>query len=243
MPRRTIATPRLGPESASKEDRIKEKEYIRLLEKSTKVGAHKAVQILRRAIALMPEREEAYHNLVQEISTFGPDVRGKCTAAMLKLLTMQTTGTEIWASNVAMLWMQSKTEAGLAQLHANPPDWWTDEGLQRTASEVITLQPKLFGSHLMFAEVLNCECIERPGQPRWSITRERTSADYRRAAKAYEEVIRLSMESPASQARPLGSQEPVACIHHRLQQNADKMNGRAEELESLPQDQQPMVQP
>jgi len=112
----------------------------------------RAARAVREAIALRPDRPEAYFNLGAVLNS-----SGHCVEAAQRLLEAKEryqVGSERWACATARAFtMLDQDECS----EVAKPEWWNDEGLKALSARVVRAAPDDVMAHQMRANVLDVQ--------------------------------------------------------------------------------------
>eukprot|EP00964_Phaeocystis_antarctica_P160486 scaffold132110_cov51-Phaeocystis_antarctica.AAC.1 len=137
----------------------------------------RAARALREAIALKPDRPEAYYNLGAVLCE-----SGHCVEAAQRYLEAKErwpVGSENWAQATAaafdMLRLQVCAEVA-------KPEWWNDEGLKALSARVLRAAPNALPANCMRADVLSGVDGAWEAGPRSAAELEEAAMHFERAA-------------------------------------------------------------
>ena len=113
----------------------------------------RAARAYREAIALRPDRPEAYYNLGVALNNSGHVV--EAAQRFLEAKERYTVGSRPWgrATAVAFSMLTQEACAEVAK-----PEWWNDEGLKALSARVVRAAPDDVGANRMRAAVLSGQC-------------------------------------------------------------------------------------
>jgi len=167
-------------------------EYSKLLaggmQYSSQRDWRRAARTYREAIALRPDRPEAYYNLG---ATLGPS--GHIVEAAQRFLEAKErypVGSEMWARATACTFERLRLE-GCAEVAK--PEWWNDEGLKALSARVVRAAPNDVTANQMRAMVLSGVDGAWEAGPR-------SAAELVEAATHYERCVALC-PAPAGKAQ------------------------------------------
>ena len=146
---------------------------------SSKVDYRRAARALREAIALRPNKPEAYYNLGSVLCNSGHVV--EAAQRYLEAKERFPVGSEDWAEATAetfdLLMRQPCAEVA-------KPEWWNDEGLKALSARVVRAAPNYAPANSMRAVVLSGD------DGAWEVG-PRSAAELREAATHYERTAAL----------------------------------------------------
>ena len=147
----------------------------------SKQDSRRAAKACREAIALRPDKPEAYFNLGASLSNSGHDV--EAAQWFLEAKRRHPVGSEGWAGATAWAFSQLKLEvcAEVAK-----PAWWNDEGLKALSARVVRAAPNNEVAIQMRATVLGGLHLDvweyGPHPTRSAAELEEAATHYERAA-------------------------------------------------------------
>ena len=159
---------------------------------ASKEDCRRAARAYREAIALRPERPEAYHDLGTALNNSGH--YAEAAQRFLEARECYPVGSERWAQATAEAF-NSLTQKECAEVAK--PEWWNDEGLKALSARVVRVAPNDFVANQMRATVLS-------GQHDTWETGPRSAAVLKEAATHYERAAALC-PAPAGKAQLAGS--------------------------------------
>jgi tetratricopeptide (TPR) repeat protein len=158
----------------------------------SKDDTRRAARAYREAIALRPDRPEAYFNLGAALANSGHPV--EAAQRYLEAKERYLVGSEGWAMATAaffdMLAQEACTEVA-------KPEWWNDEGLKALSARVMRAAPDDLQAHEMRAWVLSGQFAAWKAGPR-------SAAELKEAATHYERAAALH-PAPARKAELTGN--------------------------------------
>jgi tetratricopeptide (TPR) repeat protein len=110
----------------------------------------RAARALREAIALRPDKPEAYYNLGSVLAASGQVV--EAAQVLLQAKERYTVGSKPWARATAWAFDMLRDER-CDELAA--PEWWDDEGLKTLSARVVKAAPNGLAANSMRAVVLH----------------------------------------------------------------------------------------
>ena len=148
----------------------------------------RAGRTFREAIALRPDRSDAYFNLGAALSNSGHVV--EAAQRYLEAKERNPVGSEYWAKATAWTFdMLRQTECA----EVAKPEWWNDDELKALSARVVKAVPNDLGANQMRASVLCGQCGGA-----WELG-PRSAAEVKKAATHYERAAALS-PAPAMKA-------------------------------------------
>ena len=157
-------------------------EYVKLVAKGARYRSkddwRRSARALRDAIALRPDRPQAYFNLGAALCDSGHKV--EAAQWFLEAKARFQVGSENWAVATASAFdMLRRKECG----EVAKPEWWNDEGLKALSARVVRFAPNDQGAYLMRAMVLDGRCNWAwEAGPRSAAELKETATHYDRAA-------------------------------------------------------------
>jgi len=146
----------------------------------------KAGKAYREAIALEPNKPEAYFNLGAVLDNSG---HVEAAQRYLEASERLPVGSERWAEATANAFdMLAQEECA----EVAKPEWWSDEGLKALSARVVQAAPTFATAHSMRAWVLSGQCGA------WEVG-PRSAAELKEAAAHWERAAELS-RAPAVKA-------------------------------------------
>ena len=109
----------------------------------------RAARACREAIALRPDRPEAYYNLGAALNNSGHDV--EAAQRYLEAKERYSVGSEDWACATAAAFSVLRLKACV---EVAKPEWWNDEGLKALSARVVRAAPDDLMPNQMRAIVL-----------------------------------------------------------------------------------------
>eukprot|EP00964_Phaeocystis_antarctica_P155891 scaffold125291_cov58-Phaeocystis_antarctica.AAC.1 len=115
----------------------------------SKQDSRRAARAFREAIALRPDKPNAYYNLGAALANSGHQV--EAAQRFLEAKERYRVGSKDWAKATAEAFSMLTQEvcAEVAK-----PEWWNDEGLKALSARVVRAAPDHAAAHLMMADVL-----------------------------------------------------------------------------------------
>jgi tetratricopeptide (TPR) repeat protein len=159
---------------------------------SSKDDTRRAARAFREAIALRPDRPEAYFNLGAALSSSGHDV--EAAQRFLEAKERYQVGSVMWSRATAEAFNMLAQEACA---EVAKPEWWNDEELKALSARVVRAAPDEVQSHQMRALVLCGQYGAWEAAPR-------SAAELREAAAHYDRAAALS-PAPAVKASFAGN--------------------------------------
>jgi len=170
-------------ERAAREAAESGDEYEELIAKGVRYGSkqdtRRAARSFREAIALRPDRPEAYFNLAVALNSSAHDV--EAAQRFLEARARYPVGSEEWAQATAVAF-NMLTQEVCAEVAK--PEWWNDEELKALSARVVRAAPEYESTNKMRALVLGG----------WSAAWEsgsRSAAQLREAAAHYDRAAAL----------------------------------------------------
>ena len=154
---------------------------------SSQQDTRRAARALREAIALRPDRPEAYFNLGGALSQSAHFV--EAAQRFLEAKERYPVGSVGWARATAGALGMLRQEACA---EVAKPEWWSDEGLKALSARVVRAAPDDMHANQMRALVLVGQC------PAWEVG-PRSAAELREAAAHFERAAALHT-APAMKA-------------------------------------------
>ena len=180
-------------------------EYHELLAEGMRYGAQKdtrrAARALREAIALRPDRPDAYFHLGAALCNSGHDV--EAAQRFLEAKDRYSVGSVQWAQATARTFIMLIQEACA---EAAKPEWWNDEGLKALSARVMRAAPdelECMEAHQMRAGVLSG--LYSAWEGCWE-GRHRSAAELREAATHYDHAA-VICSAPVARAELTGAAE------------------------------------
>ena len=176
-------------------------EYSKLLAEGAQYGSkqdyRRAGRTYREAIALRPDRPEAYANLGVVLDNSGHDA--EAAQRYLEAKDRYPVGSGVWAEATADAFsmLRQKVCAEVAK-----PEWWNDEGLKALSAKVVRAAPNDATAHSTRAVVLCGWC-----DGAWEVG-PRSAAELKKAATHFDRAAALS-RAPAVKAE--NASFAVAC--------------------------------
>ena len=164
-------------------------EYVKLVAKGARYRSkddwRRSARALRDAIALRPDRPQAYFNLGAALCDSGHKV--EAAQWFLEAKARFQVGSENWAVATASAFdMLRRKECG----EVAKPEWWNDEGLKALSARVMKAAPNEMSAHCMRGDVLtglgSGGCMTA-----WEMG-SRSAAELKEAAAHYERAAALS---------------------------------------------------
>eukprot|EP00964_Phaeocystis_antarctica_P052519 scaffold30765_cov66-Phaeocystis_antarctica.AAC.3 len=159
-------------------------EYMELMAEgmryASKADYRREARAYREAIALRPDRPEAYFNLGAALSSSGHDV--EAVQRLLEAKARNLAGSERWAHATAEAFNKLVREvcAEVAK-----PEWWNDEGLKALSARVVRAAPDYGQANQMRAFVLSGQ-----GGGSWGAG-PRSAAELKEAATHFDRAAAL----------------------------------------------------
>ena len=157
--------------------------YDELLAEGARYGSQqdtrRAARAFREAIALRPDRPEAYFNLGAALTNSGHLV--EAAQRYLEAKERRQVGSEGWARATALA-IHMLTQEACAEVAK--PEWWNDEGLKALSARVVRAAPDDVTANQMRARVLSGR------SPAWEAGL-RSSAELKKAATRFERAAAL----------------------------------------------------
>eukprot|EP00964_Phaeocystis_antarctica_P107581 scaffold72266_cov53-Phaeocystis_antarctica.AAC.6 len=143
----------------------------------SKEDTRRAARAFREAIALRPDRPNAYYNLGIALNNSGHYV--EAAQRYLEAKERLPVGSEGWAQATAVAFnmLTQKECAEVAK-----PEWWNDEGLKALSTRVVRSAPDEMRAYHMRARVLGGHCDEWEAGPRSAAELMEAATHYERAA-------------------------------------------------------------
>ena len=152
--------------------------YQELLAEGARYGSEddtrRAARAFREAIALRPDKPEAYFNLGVALDNSGHEV--EAAQRYLEAMERYQVGSVYWAEATASAFTML-TQKNCAE--AAKPEWWNDKGLKALSARVVRAAPDNTHANQMRALVLSGRWEEGP---RSAAQLEKAAARYDRAA-------------------------------------------------------------
>ena len=169
----------------------------------SKEDTRRAARTFREAIALRPDRPEAYYNLGVALNNSGHVV--EAAQRFLEARERYTVGSRPWgrATAVAFSMLTQDACAEVAK-----PEWWNDEGLKALSARVVRAAPDDGMANQMRAAVLG------GGNGSW-VAGPRSAAELKQAATLFDRAASLH-PAPAAKAE-------LAGLAARYRRRADAM--------------------
>ena len=145
----------------------------------SKEDPRRAAKAFREAIALRPDRPEAYFNLGAALNNSGHYV--EAAQRFLEARERYPVGSADWAETTARAFNMLIQEACA---EVAKPEWWSDEGLKALSARVVRAAPDDAEANRMRAVVLSGQDYSWEAGPR-------SAAELREAAAYYERVAAL----------------------------------------------------
>ena len=156
-------------------------EYDELLAEGARYAAQRdtrrAGMALREAIALRPDRPEAYYNLGASLCNSGHEV--EAAQRFLEARERYPVGSERWAKATAVAFNMF---ARKACDEVAKPEWWNDEGLKALSARVVRAVPDDGPVNQMRATVLGVQSGAWVAGPRSAAELKEAATHYDRAA-------------------------------------------------------------
>ena len=156
-------------------------EYMELLAEgaryASKVDWRRSARAYREAIALRPDRPEAYYNLGAMLNNSGHDV--EAAQRFLEAKERDPVGSEGWAQATASVFnLLTREECA----EVAKPEWWHDEELKAMSARVVRAAPDDGMANQMRALVLRGQCTAWEAGPRSAAELKKAATHYERAA-------------------------------------------------------------
>ena len=147
------------------------------MQHQSKQDWRRAARAYREAIALRPDRPEAYFNLGAALNNSGHDV--EAAQRFLEAKERYRVGSEGWANAAAAVFNMLKLDvcAEVAR-----PEWWNDEGLKALSARVVRAAPDNVQANHMRALVLSGRSSAWEGEPRSAAELKEAATHFDRAA-------------------------------------------------------------
>jgi tetratricopeptide (TPR) repeat protein len=158
----------------------------------SKDDTRRAARAFREAIALRPDRPDAYYNLGAALANSEHIV--EAAQRYLEAKERYPVGLEDWAGATAEAFA-SLIQKACAEVAK--PEWWNDEGLKALSARVVRAAPDDGLAHQMRATVLTGQC------PAW-LAGPRSAAELMEAATHYERAAALCT-APVAKASLTGN--------------------------------------
>jgi tetratricopeptide (TPR) repeat protein len=142
-----------------------------------KQDTRRAARTYREAIALRPDKPEAYYNLGAALSNSEHDV--EAAQRFLEAKERYPVGSEDWAKATAHAFSMLGQEACA---EVAKPEWWNDEELKALSARVVRAAPDEVHAHQMRAAVLTRLCAAWEAGPRLAAELKEAAVHYDRAA-------------------------------------------------------------
>jgi tetratricopeptide (TPR) repeat protein len=156
-------------------------EYIELLAEGTQYisqqDTRRAARAYREAIALRPDRPEAYFNLGVALNNSAHIV--EAAQRFLEAKERYPVGLEGWAAATASAFNMLRQEACA---EVAKPEWWNDEELKALSARVVRAAPDELQAHRMRAVVLTGQCGAWEAGPRSAAELMEAATHFERAA-------------------------------------------------------------
>eukprot|EP00964_Phaeocystis_antarctica_P080607 scaffold50363_cov59-Phaeocystis_antarctica.AAC.1 len=152
----------------------------------------RAARTYREAIALRPDRPEAYYNLGVALNNSGHVV--EAAQRFLEAKERYTVGSRPWGRAMAVAFSMLTQEACA---EVAKPEWWNDEGLKALSARVVRAAPNEATANEMRAIVLCGRCAGWEAGPR-------SAAELKEAATHFERAAALC-PAPAVKAQLAGT--------------------------------------
>ena len=143
----------------------------------SKQDLRKAARAYRAAIALRPDRPEAYYNLGASLCNSGHEV--EAAQRFLEARERYPVGSERWAKATAVAFNMF---ARKACDEVAKPEWWNDEGLKALSARVVRAVPDDGPVNQMRATVLGVQSGAWVAGPRSAAELKEAATHYDRAA-------------------------------------------------------------
>jgi tetratricopeptide (TPR) repeat protein len=137
----------------------------------------RAARAYREAIALRPDRPEAYFNLGAALANSGHIV--EAAQRYLEAKERYPVGSEYWAMATALAF-STLTQEACAEVAK--PEWWNDEGLKALSARVVRAAPGGMEAHQMRAGVLIGQYAAWEAGPRSAAELKEAAVHFDRAA-------------------------------------------------------------
>eukprot|EP00964_Phaeocystis_antarctica_P157616 scaffold127906_cov57-Phaeocystis_antarctica.AAC.1 len=157
----------------------------------------RAARAYREAIALRPERPEAYHDLGTALNNSGH--YAEAAQRFLEARECYPVGSERWAQATAEAF-NSLTQKECAEVAK--PEWWNDEGLKALSARVVRAAPDDLTSYLMRAVVLTGHSGAWEEGPRSAAELKKAATHYDRAAALHPApAVKAQLDGAAARCR------------------------------------------
>ena len=143
----------------------------------SKEDTRRAARAFREAIALRPDKPEAYYNLGAALNNSGHYV--EAAQRFLEAKERCQVGSERWAGATAR-GFNMLTKKACAEVAK--PEWWSDEGLKALSARVVRAAPADVDASQMRAMVLHGRCVAWEAGPRSAADLMEATAHFERAA-------------------------------------------------------------
>eukprot|EP00964_Phaeocystis_antarctica_P081896 scaffold51279_cov58-Phaeocystis_antarctica.AAC.1 len=160
----------------------------------SKEDTRRAARTYREAIALRPDRPQAYYNLGAALSNSGHDV--EAAQRFLDAKERSPVGSDGWAMATAAAF--NMLGQGVCAEVAKP-EWWNDEGLKALSARVVRAAPNDGQANHMRADVLSGQYVGFEAGPR-------SAAELKKAATHFDRAAALH-PAPAGKAELAGHAE------------------------------------
>ena len=168
-------------ERAAREAAESGDEYEELIAKGVRYGSkqdtRRAARSFREAIALRPDRPEAYFNLGAALNSSAHDV--EAAQRFLEARARYPVGSEEWAQATAVAF-NMLTQEVCAEVAK--PEWWNDEALKALSARVVRAAPDDVQAHDMRALVVGGQCAAWEAGPRSAVELKEAATHFDRAA-------------------------------------------------------------
>jgi tetratricopeptide (TPR) repeat protein len=171
----------------------------------SKEDCRRAAKAFREAIALRPDRPEAYANLGAALNNSAHYV--EAAQRFLEARERYPVGSQTWAKATAHAFISLIKEACA---EVAKPEWWNDEGLKALSARVVRAVPDDAEANRGRAMVLSGNCVAWEAGPR-------SAAELRKAATHFERAAALH---PAPAAKTEFTDNAARCRRRALRAKA-----------------------
>ena len=144
---------------------------------ASKQDTRRAARACREAIALRPDRPQAYFNLGAALTSSGHYL--EAAQRFLEAKERRQVGSEGWARATALAF-NMLTQEVCAEVAK--PEWWNDEALKALSARVVRAAPDDEDTHQMWAFVLWGSCDAWEAGPRSAAELKKAATHFERAA-------------------------------------------------------------
>ena len=146
----------------------------------SKDDTRRAARACREAIALRPDRPEAYANLGVALSSSGHYV--EAAQRFLEAKERYQVGSEVWAQSTALAFGSLSHQSQEECAEVAKPEWWNDEGLKALSARVLRAAPDDLQATQMRALVLMGQHGAWGAGPRSAAELKKAATHFERAA-------------------------------------------------------------